>query len=180
MDASLIPYDADEVDNWEVGLKGNLADGKVNYTLSLFRADWDKIQLDAYLGPLFTPSAVNGESARSQGLEFEMRASPNENLDINFSYNFIDAELRDNTLLAGVPVSKGDAIPGVSEHAFSIFADYTMPLTNGSKLLFHVDGSYRSDFETDFNPAHLTQVYQDSLAFSRILLFSAGSTTVTD
>ena len=170
VDASLIPYDADEVDNWEVGLKGNLADGKVAYTLSLFRADWDKIQLDAYLGPLLTPSVVNGESARSQGLELEMRASPNENLDLNFSYNFTDAELRDNTLLADVPVSKGDAIPGVSEHAFSIFADYTMPLTNGSKLLFHVDGSYRSDFETSFNPAHLSYAKLDGFEVINLAL----------
>ena len=33
---------------------------------------------------------------------------------------------------------------------------------------------------TELVVAVLAQVYQDSLAFSRILLFSAGSTTVTD
>ena len=170
VDASLIPYDADEIDNWEVGLKGNLADGKVSYTLSLFREDWDKIQLDAYFGPLLTQSVLNGESARSQGLELEMKASPSENLGLNFSYSYIDAELRDSTVLADTPVFKGDALPGVSKHAFSIFADYTMPLTNGSKLLFHADGSYRTDFETMFNSSHANYAKLDGFEVINLAL----------
>ena len=164
VDPSLIPYEGDSIDNWEVGLKGNLADGTVAYTLSAFRENWDNIQLDAFLS-LGIPSVVNGKGARSQGLEFEMQANLSDNMELNFAYAYTDAEIVDNDLVASgfalVPVSEGDAIPGVPKHAFSVFANYTMPLTNGSELLFHADGSYRTEFETTYNPGFVSHAILD-------------------
>ncbi|NIB38402.1 TonB-dependent receptor [Pseudomaricurvus alkylphenolicus] len=149
-DASLNAYDADTLDNYEVGLKGYLADNSVSYTLSLFRSNWDDIQLDAFVGPLLTPAALNGEGARSQGLELDVKANLSENLVVSVGYTYTDAELTDDAVLAGVTAEKGDGIPGVSKQGISLFADYTLPLSD-SEIIFHADASYRSDFETSFN-----------------------------
>ncbi len=151
VDPQLIPYEADEVDNWEVGLKGYLASQQYSYTLSYFRSDWDNIQLDAFLGLLLMPGAINGESARSQGVEFEIKGNVSERLVASFAYSYTDAQLEDTVDLAGLPAFSGDSLPGVSEHSLSVFADYTLPLSGGSNVVFHIDASYRSDFETTFN-----------------------------
>lgn len=154
VDPSLLQFDSDSVLNFETGLKGYLADGRVSYTAAYFRADWDDVQLDTFVGPLATPAAVNGNSALSQGIELELTARVNDNLDINFGYAYTDAELTEDAVLGDRPVFDGDPLPGVSEHAFSIFANYLVPLSSGNEILFHLDGSYRSDFETTFNSAH--------------------------
>ena len=62
--------------------------------------------------------------------------------------------MTEDAVLGDRPVFDGDPLPGVSEHAFSISANYLVPLSSGNEILFHLDGSYRSDFETAFNSGH--------------------------
>ena len=154
VDQALQVYGADELDNFEVGIKGGSSDNRFTYTVALFRSDWENLQLDTFLGLLASPGVVNGGDARSQGVEIELQASLNDNLDVSFGYSYTNAELTEDSAFNAVPVFKGDAIPGSSENAFTIAADYTLPLSNGNAMLFHIDGSYRSDFETTYNSGH--------------------------
>ena len=153
VESDLLTYQPDEVDNWEVGIKGYLADKSISYSANLFRADWDNIQLDTFLGLLLMPAVANGESAISQGFETEFNASLTDRLTGSFSYSFTDAEIEDPIEFAGLPVFSGDALPGVSEHSASIAVDFLLPLESGA-LTLHADASYRSGFETTFNPLH--------------------------
>ena len=147
-------YEPDELDNYELGLKGTFGDNRFTYTLALFRSDWENLQLDTFLGPLASPGVVNGGDARSEGAEISLQAHLSNNLNLNFGYSYTKAEILEDAAFDAIPVFAGDAIPGNSENAFTIVADYTLPLSSGNELLFHFDGSWRSDFETSYNPAH--------------------------
>ncbi|NNL95636.1 MAG: TonB-dependent receptor, partial [Xanthomonadales bacterium] len=63
-------YDPDEVDNYEIGIKGTT--GNVDYTASLFYVDWQNVQLnDASTNGGFF-AAINGGDASTSGLELEL------------------------------------------------------------------------------------------------------------
>jgi iron complex outermembrane recepter protein len=179
VNSSLIPYGADELDNWEVGLKGYLGNRRYAYTVSYFMSYWDNVQLDAFLGLLLMPGVLNGESARSQGLEVDFEAGITERLVARIAYSYTDAQLEDSVDLGGLPVFKGDPLPGVSDHSLSIIADYTLPLRGGSELTFHMDASYRSDFSTAFNPLQPSYAELDGFELVNVsTVWSSGPLSV--
>ena len=147
-DPALIPIQPDEVTNYEAGVKGDLMEGDIRYTASVFFLEWDDVQLDTFLGPLSVPSVVNGRAAESKGFELDVTAQATENFQINFGYSYIDAEITEDSPTGAFD---GDPLAGVSEHTVSLMLDYFQPLANMGELHWHLDGSYRSDFATGFN-----------------------------
>ena len=42
----------------------------------------------------------------------------------------------------------GDPLPGVSKHQVTLVLDYNQQLNNGWEIQYHLDGSYRSSFQS--------------------------------
>ena len=155
-------YEPDQVTNYEVGIKGRLGNN-VNYSLAGYYIDWEGFQFDEN-----TPSGqfgvFNGSEARTMGVELEARGKITEQLRFNFGYSYTDAEvtkdfvIRDLELFTGVPIdhipaSDGDPLPGVPEHSLAGGLDFQQPLQSNNWVLnWHIDGSYRSDAQSTFNP----------------------------
>ena len=154
VDPSFIVFDPDEATNVEVGIKGTFG-GTTNYTLAVYQIDWENIQLDVFAGALGIPGVVNGDEARSRGVELELNSRLTDNLRIDFGIGYTKAEItKDAGLLnfTDFAVARdGDPLPGVPDVQASINVDYDKPLENGSSLHFNVNGSYRSSAETNFN-----------------------------
>ena len=102
-------YDPDETRNYEIGLKGNFLAGRVNIESSVYRIDWDDIQLPVRVNAF--GATTNAATARSQGVELTFDVHPAESLTIGGWVNYCDAELA-----AGFPVTatlygaKGDRL----------------------------------------------------------------------
>nr|WP_240945911.1 TonB-dependent receptor [Pseudomaricurvus alkylphenolicus] len=156
--ADAVPYEADETQNWEVGVKGSLWNGQLDYTLAAFLIDWDKPQLDVFVSAAFLPAVVNGESARSEGIELELRGQLTENLMLTFGYNYTEAELTDDFSVGGVIGVDGSPLPGVADHMANVALDYNMPLGNTLELRWHLDGQYKGEAENALqaNPGQRT------------------------
>jgi len=153
-----LTFQSEEAVNYELGLKGYLADGNVRYSTAIYQIDLDNPQRDAFLGPLALPGVVNADEAQTTGLEVEFTVQASENLTVNFGYNYTDAEFTKDSVTAApisgdvANIAKGDPLPGVSEHMASWSGDYFIPLSNGNEVLVNLNGSYRSDFVTQANP----------------------------
>ena len=154
VDPELQVYKPDELDNFEIGIKGGSSDNRFTYTVAMFRSDWENLQLDTFLGLLASPGVVNGGDARSEGVEISLHGQVSDNFAVDFGYSYTKAELSEDAAFDAIPVFKGDRIPGNSENTFSLSADYTAPLSGGNQLVFHIDASYRSDFQTMYNSLH--------------------------
>jgi len=146
-DPSDLEYQSDEASNWEIGVKGTLGEGSMRYTATAFRIDWEKMQYDTFVGPALLPAVINGGDAVSEGIELEITAQLSEFLQVTTGYTFTDAEATED---AG-PIMDGDTLPGISDHTFSVNLDYSQALGNNSELHYNFNGSYRSDFKTNFN-----------------------------
>jgi len=159
-------FEPDKATNWEVGLKGRLSE-RVNYTIAGFFIEWDKFQFDD-----FTPAGLiavfNGRQAESKGLELAVTGQISDEFSYMVGYTYTSAEATESFTISDLPfgaeifgldpveffnIEKGDPLPGVPEHTATLAFDYVQPLSNGNRTLnYHLNGAYRSDAQSQFNP----------------------------
>jgi iron complex outermembrane recepter protein len=161
-------FQPDFAKNYEIGIKGSLHDKSFQYSADVFRIDLVNFQFDGEDFSYF-PATYNGKGARSQGAEFEFRASLTHNTEVSGGYNYTQSKvtqtfaLYDYPVFATIPslggngqtaalfngpITAGTRLPGVPTNTFSLSVDHTIPLTmlasGAGSLTFHVDGAYRS------------------------------------
>lgn len=146
----MIPFAPDSAKNYEVGLKGIIA-GRFRYSASLYRVEWHNIQLDAYAPVTGIQIVVNGDNARSQGIELEVQAAITNNLSASVGGSYTDAKLTDDFIRANFVGQKGDRLPLVPKEQVTAALDYVVPLLQEREVSFHVDAAYRSDVNTSVN-----------------------------
>ncbi|MDR3507912.1 MAG: TonB-dependent receptor [Caulobacteraceae bacterium] len=148
--AALTNFTSDSADNYEVGLKGLL--GGLRYTAALYDIEWSKIQVEvsAMSG---TPVIINGDSARSYGLELEGQYRLTSELSLSGGYSYTNAALTQSYSVDGgkYQAAKGAWLPGVSRHQVNFAIDYTPTLFAAHEVDFHLDGSYRSNFHNEID-----------------------------
>ncbi len=148
----LIGYDADETQNWEVGAKGYLLGGQLQYSATGFYTQWDKSQIEAFVSIAALPAVINANEAESKGLEVSITGNLTERLSFFAGYTYTDAELTKGfSAAAGTVVGiAGSPLPNISEHMANVSVDYQIPsLIGGFDLILHADGRYRSDAQND-------------------------------
>lgn len=131
----------------EAGAKGLVADGRLEYTLALFRETFKDLQQSVRQGFAFIVSNV-GE-ARSQGAELELHYRPDSHWNFGVSATYLDAKyihfagaacdsLQNAGLAPGCAGSQdlsGTPTQYASKWAGSFDVDYTTPIGSGSNQL---------------------------------------------
>ncbi len=131
--------DSSMLDSYELGLKAQSADGRMQWDVAAFRIDWDDIQVASSFNGI--GGLVNGGQATSEGLEFagQMRATDALTLRLNGAYTkasvkndfaptVIPQEGFDVVLNTGLA---GDRMPNVPEWSWSAGGDYAFNLGKG-------------------------------------------------
>ncbi len=90
--------------NYEAGMKSRLWGGRGSVNLSAFYMDIKNLQLNLTAGTCSSRLVFNVPKSKSQGLELEVTASPNEHWDLAFSTGLNDAKLQ-STVVALRPSS---------------------------------------------------------------------------
>lgn len=149
-DEGWLVYDSDTVLNYEIGVKGTF--NAVRYDLSIFYIDWSDPQFNTSTpnGSFFT--VVNGEEAKTKGVELQLSGAINDRLAYAFGYAYVDAKLSADLVApididTGLPTPvaiDGAPLPGVPEHAVNLAFDYFQPVTANIDLALRLDGFYQS------------------------------------
>ncbi len=71
---SLLTYQPDKADNYEIGIKGVL-ENRFSYSADIYDIQWHNVQEGTSLTPLSLPSAANVGNAYSRGVELDLTAS---------------------------------------------------------------------------------------------------------
>jgi len=87
-------FDPENVDAWEAGMKSQLLDGAMQFNLAVFRSNYDDLQVSTFDG-VVNFLVNNAASARSQGVEGDMRWLLGDNLVFGAALAFLDAKWRD-------------------------------------------------------------------------------------
>ncbi|GAB4526284.1 MAG: TonB-dependent receptor [Amphiplicatus sp.] len=176
-----LEYAPDSVQNFEVGVKGALE--TLRYSLSLYYMDWDDLQLNSATPVWAFFAIVNGQDARSKGLEFELDGHLSEGLHYAFGYAYTDAKLTEDFVnpVGAVVAPDGTPLPASPKHMLSGGFDYTRAIAPNVDLVLRADGYYQSETENSISQsvrfqetlpsfaifnASATAAFRDSLAVS--------------
>lgn len=144
-EANLIPgsnpsYDSDKLWNYEIGLRAQLLDSKVNVKAAAFHIDWTKMQLNYTLTDIVgQPLNVvqNGGSAYINGFEAELAAKLTRGLTVGGNFAITGSKLK--SVPQGSTIVQGQVLPNVPHFTASAFIDARTPLVGNFDLFGHAD-----------------------------------------
>lgn len=139
-------YTPDTTTNYELGVKSQLFDRRVTLNGALFYIDWKDVQLASSTQVGAVGITVNGQGASSKGAELSLDARLTDELRLQASYTYTDAQLDElspdliRTIVppgfSGVYVDgqKGDRLPGSAKNRGSFAVSYDTAISNSLEL----------------------------------------------
>ncbi len=155
-------YAPDNLTNYELGIKGRLADGLFEYQLDGYLIDWNDIQVQLTTADAAFVYQGNAGKAQVKGAEFELRARPFRYLTGTLTGSYQHAVLTQGAsaqqkVLNPTLGVTGDRIPNVPDFQFSAQLDYTHPVVGDCLASLGADVTYRGAVNAYFasNPFDL-------------------------
>ncbi len=151
---ALVPFNEEESANYEIGYRGMLADNRLQLNITGFFLDYSDLQVTQFInrGDSFTALIDNAGNVETFGLEFDVAFQLTEGLMLRGTYAKLDAEFVDTFLVDGdgnVSDFSGQRPDNSPEWTATFAAEYTLNLSDGSRLMFRGDYRGRSDVFDD-------------------------------
>lgn len=162
--ATIAPYDADFLTNYELGIKTTLADGMVRLNAAVYLQNWKRFQF-SFLGLNSFTEIYNGPNARIKGIEADINIRPTDGLTISAAASYTDAKTRNNLCAIDDPTyqctadpdnsiaaPKGTRLPVTPKFNGNATVRYAFPVGPGELHLQSViahRGSASSDIRVD-------------------------------
>lgn len=167
-----ITFKEETVDSYELGLKGVLADGNVQFDLALFNANYDDFQILQFVevGDNLTDIQLrNAAKVKTSGVEASVKWIASDNLRLGMNLGILDAEFDSFPNAAGVGVDyTGNELPNAPKYTAALTSDYHMSLANGG-LDFYGEYSFRQhSFSAADNRPVLSLLKSRSLYNARV------------
>ncbi|TLM74370.1 TonB-dependent receptor [Microbulbifer harenosus] len=141
---SVLP--SEEIDNYELGIKGRLADIPLDYTLAAFYQNYDNFQVNVIDQESGQTRTENAGSATNTGLEAELRWYPTEQLQLLANAAWIDAGIDDD---ADNGAYAGNQFRLQPELTAAVGYVYETPISGALLLTSSGNWSYRSSVYFD-------------------------------
>ena len=152
-------YSADKTQNYEIGIKGDIASGVLSFDASVFYIDWKDVQI-ALRDPVQNVTYnANAGSAKSQGVELALELRPLSGLTISASGAWNEAELTKNfpATAVGAVGRPGDPLPYGSRFTGSLSVDEEFPLADSIEGFVGASLNSIGDRKGIFRPANVAR-----------------------
>lgn len=182
-------FGPDTVTDYELGAKGTGFDHRLMLDGSIYRIDWQNVQLNTLLGGVVFVG--NAAAARAQGAELQFQWQANSALNLGGSAGYNDAKLTEigNTTALAIGAKVGDRLPNSPKVTAAAYGDYNIPLTPavtasvGATLRYQGDqvSSFSGDTLDVFHqfPGYATLDLRSSLTWDRYAVRATVS-NITD
>ena len=167
IDPNFLEYDDEDVLGFEVGVKSTLMDGRAQLNATIFRSDFDDLQVNSFVvNPANNlPQAVleNAAKAVSQGVEIDGRIAVNDSLILGGSVGFLDAEFDEfpaapcnrattanpDGSLPGTCNLTGAELPYAPGYSGSLYADFNRPISDNLTFVGGLKLAFSDSYFTD-------------------------------
>jgi outer membrane receptor protein involved in Fe transport len=171
-------YAPDTLTNYELGAKGRLLDGRLDYQADIYFIRWDNIQVQDTTADAAFVYQGNAGTAYVKGAELEITARPIPHLEVSLAGSYQDAYLAqgasaDQKALNPTLGVTGESIPNVPKLQLNLGINYTQALSANVAGLLGLDVTYR-DAE---NAYFASNPFNVALAPYALLNVRAGVTT---
>jgi len=163
-------YDSDKLENFEIGTKNTLANGRVRLNATYFDMSWANYQLEVVdpssrvcgsenappapaCGQPWQKVVANVGNASSKGLEVQFDWAATKNLNLGVNGTWLDATL-DEDVNVGILVPAGSRLPLSPELKGSLYAHYSWPVNwfGSHSAWFRLQWSYTGDMLNQVEP----------------------------
>jgi outer membrane receptor protein involved in Fe transport len=141
-------FQSDSLWSYEAGVKGSLADRRIQFSGAAYQIDWKDIQLRNQLSCGFTIFDT-ASKARIRGLEGTINARVADGLTLGLNTAFTDAKLLSAKVTTGGIA--GDRLLGIPRFTLSGSVDYVMPVSPSTDAFVRVDANYVSSYDSYFS-----------------------------
>ena len=150
---SAIGADPEEIAAFEIGVKSQFLDDRIQLNAAAFYYEYENIQLFV-LNAAASTDLYDGAEPEVLGLELDLQAVISENLRVFSSATFLDHEYTTDAMLPGggpgttLP-TKGKNLSQTADAVVIVGAEYSQPFNNGSELLVNLSANYNSGYWID-------------------------------
>ncbi|RLQ21455.1 TonB-dependent receptor [Seongchinamella sediminis] len=153
--------DPEEIENFELGVKGTFLDGNLRTNISAFYYEIEDLQLDRTFANEeggFSSVFENAAETEGKGIEVEAAWRAADNFTLSGYVGYMDIEFVDYEAANNLsPVAETEDLAGnrprqAPEWSWNIRGDYDFPLDNGGLITVGAEASYKDEqFYTEFN-----------------------------
>ncbi len=154
-------YEPDLLKNFEVGAKTRWLDGRLQVNGTVYFGQWENYQIEAVdpsfrvcqpgeiadvdlCNQPFQVMVANVGDAEQFGVELDVRAAPNDMVDLGLNVGYVKAETSEEFEVT-TTVAKGSQLPNVPELKFSAFAQFNWPVMQGETAYLRGQYSWQDE-----------------------------------
>lgn len=152
--AAQIPFGPQNVDAFELGLRSQLLDRRVQLNVALFANEYSDLHLtqNRIINGAINPIVTNAGKARGRGIDLDIIADLSEHLRLGVQYTYSDSKITEYDLppppapqldLTGVPLVRSP------EHSLNASLTFTHDIGPG-EFSFTVEEAYTSSYTNDY------------------------------
>jgi iron complex outermembrane receptor protein len=151
----ILPYRPSVLENSEIGMRSDLANGLLRFNATLFHTVWTDLQATGVVYDPITgvqiPTTVitNVGEAVAEGVEFELTILPIDSLAINVALGFLDTgytEIAPGTYAGHLPLTPETDFEQAPDKSYSIGIQHTASLDSGATWVSRLDYNYQGNF----------------------------------
>ncbi len=165
-------YDSETTRSYELGSKGYLFDGRIDYDISVFYSEMDGYQVISLLPGTPYNAPVNGGEAESKGIDWNIGWHITDRFTLGAHGTSADPRLV-GADFDGQPINVGDRLPVVPKYHFGFTADYDFFLAGKSgrlnleynrkgQVLWHIRQGY---YEAISNQSDIIEILNANISW---------------
>ena len=140
-------FEAEEIWNYELGMKAEWFDNRLRTNVTLFNQVYDDLQLQQTknVNNRFIVAVGNVGSAEQRGVEIDINAVPIDGLSLVAGIGYLDAEYTEFDQSASVSVVPGQTMPDAPKWNGSASATYVWSVSPNFEAMVRGEYTYRGD-----------------------------------
>lgn len=142
-------FDPETIENTEIGIRSDLAGGKLRVNATYFETDWVDIQLLATVRDRVTGQELtelvpqNAASATADGIELELVYAASDSVLLSANLGWLDTEYTSTRSPAVTLATEFSAAP---DNTYNFAVEHTGNLRNGGMLVTRFDSIYTGEY----------------------------------
>ncbi|TAD82840.1 MAG: TonB-dependent receptor [Sphingomonadales bacterium] len=168
------PIDEELSDSFEIGVKSQFLDDRVQLNVSAFTVEYDGFQANNFIliNGATVSNLTNAGTVKSEGFEADLIVAPIDGLNLRASAAYADARVKEfnpNPLTNAPSAINGTQLPLAPKFVYTIGGDYTTDLGDAAVLYLNTDYRHTSRQFSDLGnvgPIDPYGIWNASVGFS--------------
>lgn len=157
-----VPIDEELSDSFEIGVKSQFLDNRVQLNVAAFTVTYDGFQANNFIvvNTATVSNLTNAGTVKSEGFEADLVVNPIDGLNLRASAAYADARVKEfnpNPTTNAPDARNGTKLPLAPEFVYTIGGDYTREL-GGVTLYLNTDYRHTSTQWSDLGQAASTRI----------------------